>query len=185
MAINFAPCIEPSVEVVEEPADVDAEDESAEEGSGAETEASTEDTVAETEASGEETTVDEDGNVLDADGNIVVVPEVVVPEVPKLCSATPDILDFLKSHKLHMRYRQHDDSDNGYWMEEPLPDLGKAMSIYLREVTTIDEDQHYFFGHAFFKLIDSNFETPGITTKLVVSKVINNHDQVDKDQELS
>ena len=98
------------------------------------------------------------------------------PEVA-LCSASPpEIYDFLNSHKLRMRYRQQDDSDNTYWVEEPLPDLGKAMSIYIREVTTIEEDHHYFLGYAFFKLIGKDFGTPGITTKLVVSRVINNHD---------
>ena len=32
-------------------------------------------------------------------------------------------------------------------METPLPQKGKAMSIFIREVTTINEDYHYLFGY--------------------------------------
>ena len=60
-------------------------------------------------------------------------------------------------------------------METDLPDLGKATSIYIREVTTIDEDFHYLFGYAFIGLFTELSETPGVTKELMVSHIIENH----------
>ena len=47
-----------------------------------------------------------------------------------------------------------DDNENEYVREVPLPALGNGMSVYVREVTTIDEDFHYIFGYAFVGLFN-------------------------------
>ena len=64
--------------------------------------------------------------------------------------------------------------ENEYWVEAPIAQMGKAMSIFVREVTTVDEDFHYLFGYAFFGLF-TDLETPGVTKELVIGHVINNH----------
>ena len=66
---------------------------------------------------------------------------------------------------------------NEYWVETPLPDIGKAMSVYIREVTTIDEDFHYLFGYAFQSLFSDPGESDqtGISKELVIGYIVNNH----------
>ena len=53
------------------------------------------------------------------------------------CSDAKDIYGFLLSHKLHVRYKQYDDLGNFYWIELPMPSMGKAMSVFVREIVTI------------------------------------------------
>ena len=87
------------------------------------------------------------------------------------------------SHKLRLRYKLKDDRENAYWMEQSLPRIGKAMSVFVREVTTIDEDYHYLFGYAFIGLFSSSgldSDTPGVTKELVISHVIPEHDPTTK-----
>ena len=60
-------------------------------------------------------------------------------------------------------------------MQVALPDLGKATSIYVREVTTIHEDFHFLFGYAFVGLFSDIGETTGVTKELRVSKIVENH----------
>lgn len=60
-------------------------------------------------------------------------------------------------------------------MEEPIPTMGRAMSIYIREVTTVEEDFHYLFGYAFIELFTELSSTPGIKKELLVANVINDH----------
>lgn len=50
------------------------------------------------------------------------------------------------------------------------------MTVFIREVTTIDEDFHYLFGYAFIGLFTELSETPGVRKELIVSHVINNHE---------
>ena len=69
-------------------------------------------------------------------------------------------------------------------MEVALPELGKATSIYVREVTTINEDYNFLFGHAFVGLFSELSETTGIKKEFRVSKIIENHAPNSK-QELS
>ena len=62
-------------------------------------------------------------------------------------------------------------------MTEPLPELGKAMSIFIREVTAIDEDFHYVFGYAFLGLlpfIELN-DTPGVKKEYMVGHIVRDH----------
>ena len=75
-----------------------------------------------------------------------------------------------------MRYMMRDDSQNKYYVETPLPEMGRAMSIYIREVTTIDEDYHYLFGYALIGLFTDVGPTPGVTREYTVGKIINDHD---------
>jgi hypothetical protein len=49
------------------------------------------------------------------------------------------------------------------------------MSVYIREVTTIDEDYHYLFGYAFFGLFSDNLETPGVKKELTIGSIITDH----------
>lgn len=60
-------------------------------------------------------------------------------------------------------------------MTEPLPRLGKATSIFIREVTTIDEDFHYVFGYAFLGLFLELSDTPGVTKEYMVGHVVSEH----------
>ena len=57
-----------------------------------------------------------------------------------------------------------------------MPDIGKAMSIYVREVITIDEDFHYLFGYAFLGLFTELSETPGVRKEFVVGKIVTDHE---------
>lgn len=50
------------------------------------------------------------------------------------------------------------------------------MSIYIREVTTVDEDFHYIFGYALLGLFRDIKEIPGVTRKHVIGKIINDHE---------
>ena len=79
-------------------------------------------------------------------------------------------------HKLRLRYQKKDDRDNKYTVEVPLPEVGKAMSIFVRETTTIDEDFHYLFGYAFFDLVMGIKESPGITKEFSIANIEVNHD---------
>ena len=51
------------------------------------------------------------------------------------------------------------------------------MSVYIREVTTIDEDLHYLFGYAFQSLFreHSESDSPGISKEFVIGHIVNNH----------
>ena len=69
-------------------------------------------------------------------------------------------------------------------MQVALPDLGKATSIYVREVTTIEEDFFFFFGYAFVGLFSDISESSGVTKELRVSKIVENHIP-NSEQELS
>ena len=57
-----------------------------------------------------------------------------------------------------------------------LPQVGKAMSIYIREVTTVDEDAHYLFGYAFVGLFKDIKETPGVTKRYEIGSIVNEHE---------
>ena len=85
------------------------------------------------------------------------------------CSDRLAIYQLMVDHKLRIRYKKKDDKENEYWVYESLPDVGKAMSLYIREVTTIDEDFHYLFGYAFLGLFTELSETPGVRKDFVVS----------------
>ena len=86
------------------------------------------------------------------------------------------------SHKLRLRYKSTDDKDNAYYTETPIPSIGKAMTVFVREVTTIDEDFHYFFGYAFIGLFTELSETPGIKKERIISHVITDHEPVTSDE---
>jgi len=92
------------------------------------------------------------------------------------CSDKAKVFGALQGHKMRMRYRKKDDKDNTYWVETTLPSVGKAMSIYIREVTTIDEDFHYVFGYAFLGLFRELSETPGVTRSYEIGNIINEHE---------
>jgi len=92
------------------------------------------------------------------------------------CSGKSKVFGALQNHNMRLRYKQTDDKDNIYWVQTPLPSVGQAMSIYIREVTTVDEDFHYLFGYAFLGLFGDNTETPGVTKRHVIGKVLNNHE---------
>ena len=77
---------------------------------------------------------------------------------------------------MRLRYSQIDDKDNTYWVETPLPKVGKAISIYIREVMTVDEDLYYLFGHAFLSLFKDDSETPGMTRSFKIGRIINDHE---------
>ena len=50
------------------------------------------------------------------------------------------------------------------------------MSVFIREVITIDEDYHYLFGYAFIGLFSDVSSAPGVTKEYRISHVINEHD---------
>ena len=91
------------------------------------------------------------------------------------CSNLHDIMEFFFEHKLRLRYHEQDDRGNKYLREVPLPEVGKAMSIYVRETTTIDEDFHYLFGYAFIDLVMGLDQAPGIKKELSVAHIETNH----------
>ena len=56
------------------------------------------------------------------------------------------------------------------------------MSVFIREVTTIDEDYHFIFGYAFTSLFSKvSGDTPGVKRELVISHVINDHEVTTKE----
>lgn len=86
---------------------------------------------------------------------------------------------------MKLRFTEKDDMENEYLSQVNLPTLGKAMSIYVREVTTIDEDLHYLFGYAFVSLFSDLSETPGVKKELKVSKIVQQHQPLDKESGLA
>lgn len=77
---------------------------------------------------------------------------------------------------MRLRYKQKDDRDNEFWEETSLPQVGKAMSIYIREVMTVDYDYHYLFGYAFLGLFTDISEAPGIKRSFEIGRIINDHE---------
>ena len=49
------------------------------------------------------------------------------------------------------------------------------MSVFIREVITIDEDYHYLFGYAFIGLFSDVSSAPGVKKEYRISHVINEH----------
>ena len=68
-----------------------------------------------------------------------------------------------------------DDKDIRYWVETPLASIGTAMSVYIQEVTSIDEDYHYLFGYAFLGLFSDTLETPGVKKEYQVGSIVMDH----------
>ena len=68
------------------------------------------------------------------------------------CGKADWIHYLLDSDLIRIRYDQKDDVETTYQIETPLPKMGNAMSLFVREVVTVEEDYHYLLGYAFINL---------------------------------
>lgn len=57
-----------------------------------------------------------------------------------------------------------------------MPKITKAVSIFIREVTTINEDYHYLLGYPILSKFIEFSEVPGVTKSYVIGNIINDHD---------
>jgi len=126
-----------------------------------------------------------DGVVVAEDGTVTTVVDKTIVSTETMvtqCSDRADVYKLLTSHELRIRYKQLDENENAYWMETPLPPMGKAMSIFIREVTTINEDYHYLFGYPLLSYFMEFNEAPGVTTNFVIGNIVNGHQPTTTEQ---
>ena len=57
------------------------------------------------------------------------------------------------------------------------------MTVFIREVTTIDEDFHYLFGYAFIGLFTELNGAPGKKKEFVVSHIVTEHEPNETSEE--
>ena len=88
------------------------------------------------------------------------------------CADSAVISDYFETHPIRLSIRQFDDLGNIYWIEEALPTRGKAITLFIREISTMDEDYYFMTTKPWLGLDDAG----GRKTVQVVSKVINGHD---------
>lgn len=90
---------------------------------------------------------------------------------------------------MRVRVKQFDENDNAYWTEIPLPTITKGISLFIREVTTINEDYHYLVGYPVLSKFVNFEEVPGVTKTFAIGNIVADHPQTidpeNSDQELS
>lgn len=91
------------------------------------------------------------------------------------CSDRDTRRDLLTEHKLRVRVKQFDENENAYWTETPIPQITKGVSIFIREVTTINEDYHYLLGYPILSKFIEFGDVPGVTKSYVIGNIINDH----------
>ena len=87
------------------------------------------------------------------------------------CSDKRTIFEMISNHKFRLRYKKKDDTGNAYYVEHNIPKIGNSISIYMREVTTINEDFHFLFGYAFIGLFTEMKDSPGVTREFEISHI--------------
>lgn len=76
-----------------------------------------------------------------------ITPCKYVGDNTKKCSSEKEIGNFFSKHDLRLQVKQVDDRGSAYYEEVKLPRQGDAVSLFIREVTTIDEDLFYLLGN--------------------------------------
>ena len=63
-----------------------------------------------------------------------------------VCGNVTDILEYFDNHNFKLNIRQLDDLGNSYWYQEPLPQPGQAITLFVREIQTVNEDYYFMTG---------------------------------------
>ena len=63
-----------------------------------------------------------------------------------VCANVTNILDYFENHKFKLNIRQLDDLGNSYWFQESLPKAGQAITLFVREIETVNEDYYFLIG---------------------------------------
>ena len=92
------------------------------------------------------------------------------------CSDSDDIKEFFENHTLRLSIKQYDDLGNPYWKEEFLPARGQAITLFIRDISTVNEDYYYLSGKAWLGFLGLDvYDDTGMESVQVVSKIINGH----------
>ena len=76
-----------------------------------------------------------------------------------VCGNVTDILEYFDNHNFKLNIRQMDDLGNSYWYQVKLPKPGEAITLFVREIQTINEDYYFMTGQSWLGIEAENKKT--------------------------